>query len=55
MQTSILFIAKNLGFFEIFGVSVRIKKEGVKPLRTFFGKGRLVFCVFVRTSLMDGS
>jgi len=39
MRTSALFGAKNIGFFEIYGVSARTRKEGVEPVRTFFGKG----------------
>jgi len=30
---------KNVGFFEIYGVSARKKGERVEPVRTFFGKG----------------
>jgi len=33
--TSTLFGAKNIGFFEIYGVSARTRGEGVEPVRTF--------------------
>jgi len=36
MRTSALFGAKNIGFFEIYGVSAR-NFAGVKPVRTFCG------------------
>jgi len=37
MRTSALLDAKNFGFFEFYGVSVRTR--GVEPVRTFFGQG----------------
>jgi len=37
MQTSILFDGKNIGFFEIYGVSTRTR--GVEAVRTFYGQG----------------
>jgi len=50
MRTSELLDAKNCGFFEMYGVSVRTDK-GVEPVRTFFGKRGGVnfsrFCVDV--------
>jgi len=33
------FSAKNIGFFEIYGVSARTRGWGVEPVRTFFGQG----------------
>jgi len=53
MRTSALFGAKNFGFFEIYGVSSRIRE--VEPVRTFCGQGRRgsIFCDFVRMSFMD--
>jgi len=44
MRTSALFGAKNLGFFEIYGVYARTRREGES-----------IFHDFVRTSLMDDS
>jgi len=38
MRTSVIFGAKNFGFFKMFGMSARTR--GVKPVRTFFGQGR---------------
>jgi len=54
MRTSVLFGAKNLGFFEIYGGSTRTK--GVEPVRTFCGQGGGASIVpdFVQTSFMDG-
>jgi len=51
MRTSALFVAKNLGFFEIFGVSARTRR--VEPVRTFCGQGERgsIFRDFVRTTL----
>jgi len=37
MRKSVLFGAKNSGFFEIYGVPARTR--GVEPVRTFFGQG----------------
>jgi len=37
MRTSTLFVVKNFGFFEIYGVSARTR--GVEPVRTFYGQG----------------
>jgi len=54
MWTSALFGAKNIGFFEVNGVSVQTK--GLQPVRIFFadkGRVRVNFCDFVRTSFMD--
>jgi len=53
MRTSAFFDAKNFGFFEIYGVSARIR--GVEPVRTFFGQGGRgsSFHDFVRTSFID--
>jgi len=39
MRKFALFDAKNFEFFEIYGVSVWTKGEGVEPVRTFFGQG----------------
>jgi len=39
MWTFALFVAKNFGFFEIYGMSVRTRGEEFKPVRTFFGQG----------------
>jgi len=38
MRTSAPFGAKNIEFFEIYGVSARTKWE-VEPVLTFFGQG----------------
>jgi len=50
MQTSALFSTKNVGFFDIYGVSARTR--GVEPVRTFSGQGGVwvnfsQFCVDV--------
>jgi len=45
MQTSALFGANDLVFFEIYGVSA---------LHTDKWEGESIFCDFVRTSFMDG-
>jgi len=37
MWTSALFNAKNIGFFEIYGMSARARE--VEPVQTFFGQG----------------
>jgi len=39
MRTSALFDAKNTGFFEIYGVSARIRSEGVESVRIICGQG----------------
>jgi len=56
MRTSAFFGAKNFGIFEIYGVSARTRREGVEPVRTFFGQGGggSIFLDFVGTSFMDG-
>jgi len=46
MQTSALFNAINLGFFEIYGVSARTREEGVEPVRIFGGQGEVNFSRF---------
>jgi len=51
MRTSALFGAKNFGFFEIYDVSARTRKEGIEPMRT---RGRSIFRDFVQMSFMDG-
>jgi len=50
MRPSTLVGEKKFGFFEIYGVSARTRKEGVEPVRAFFGKGGSIFRV---TSFMD--
>jgi len=53
MLTSALFGSKNLGFFEIYSVSVRTRKEG--DFEAVWTRRRSqFFCDFVRTSFMDG-
>jgi len=37
MRKSALFGAKNIGFFEIYGLSHRQEEKGAEPMRTFFG------------------
>jgi len=56
VRTSALFSTKNVGCFEIYGVSARIRegKGGIEPVRAFCGKGGSIFRDFVRTSFMDG-
>jgi len=57
MWTSAFFGGKNFRFFEIYGVSARTRREGVEPMRAFFGQGGgvgVIFRDFVRTSFMDG-
>jgi len=47
--------AKSFGFFEIYNVSTRTRREGVEPMRTFFeqgGRGNF-FAIFVRMSFLD--
>jgi len=39
VRMSALFGAKNFGFFEIYGVSERIKGREVEPVWTFYGQG----------------
>jgi len=52
MQTSVLFGAKNFGFFEIYGVSPRTRgRRGLS--QSDKGEGSF-FRDFVRTSFMDG-
>jgi len=41
MRTSALFVAKNFGFFEIYGVSARTRE--VEPVRAFFGQEGVSF------------
>jgi len=50
----LVFCRKNLGFFEIYGVSAQIRE--VESVRTFFGQGgrESNFRGFVRMSFMDG-
>jgi len=51
MRTSALFGAKNFGFFKIYGVSARLRREeGLNHC----GQRRSIFCDFVRMSFMDG-
>jgi len=38
MRTFALFSAKDLGFFEIYGVSARTRGREGEPVRTFFGQ-----------------
>jgi len=53
MRTSALSGAKNFGFFEIYGVSVRSK--GVEPVRTFCGQGEEInFLRLCAKVFMDG-
>jgi len=53
MRTSVLFGAKNFGFFEIYGVSAWSRE--VEQVWTFFEKGvGVVFRDFVRASFIDG-
>jgi len=56
MRTSALFGAKNFGFFEIFGVSARTRREGVELVQTFCGHGGggSIFRDFLQSSFMDG-
>jgi len=56
MQTSAYFSAKNFGFFEIYGVSVRTRGRGLSQCGHFTEKGGVGsnFRGFVRTSFMDG-
>jgi len=37
MRMSALFSAKNIGFFEIYGVSALTRGRGFEPVRIFFG------------------
>jgi len=56
-EESALFGAKNLGFFEIYGVSAGQKREGRLSLCGQFSDKRgkaSIFRDFVRTSFMDG-
>jgi len=39
MRTSAIFDAKNVGFFEIDGVSAWTRERGVEPVGTFCGQG----------------
>jgi len=56
MWTSALVGAKNFGFFEIYGVSVRTRGEkGLSPVRTFCGHGEINFTRFRAEVFMDGS
>jgi len=56
MRTSTLFGAKNIRFFEIYGVSARTRGRGFSQYRHFAdkGEGESIFRDFVRTSFMDG-
>jgi len=56
MRTSAIFGAKIIGFFEIYGVSTRTRREGVESVRTFCGQGGggSIFRDFVWTSFMGG-
>jgi len=39
MQTSALFSAKIIGFFEIYGMSAQTRgREGIESVRMFFGQ-----------------
>jgi len=55
MQTSALFDAKIIRFFEIYGVSARTRGRVVGTVRTLCGQGGrgLVFRDFVRMSFME--
>jgi len=56
MRTSVLFLRKNLGSFEIFGVSPRTKGSQEASADIFRTGGRGEICRdFVRASFMDGS
>jgi len=56
MRMTALFGAKDLGFFEIYGVSARTRRRGLNQCGHFAGKGEeSIFRDFVRTSFMDGS
>jgi len=50
MRTCTLFGVKNSRFFEIYGVSARIRRREAEPMRTFFKQGGSIFRDFVRTS-----
>jgi len=43
MWMSAFFAAKNIGFFEMYGVSARTR--GVEPVRTFCGRGGQFFAI----------
>jgi len=52
MRTSVLFKAKNFGFFKIYGVSARTK--GWRQCRHFTGMGGdQFFAIFCADSFMD--
>jgi len=56
MRTPALFGSKHIGFFEIYGVSVRTRlRRGLSQYGHFSDKGGSVFRDFMRTSFMDGS
>jgi len=52
--SALLFGAKIIGFFEIYGVPTRTRR--VEPVRTFCGQGGKgsILRDFVRTSFMEG-
>jgi len=54
MRTSTLFGAKNIGFFEIYGVSARTR-GGVEPVRTFCRQRGSIFAILCGRLLWTAS
>jgi len=54
MRTSALFCAYNFGFFEIYDVSIRTRREGVESVRTKKGVNFSRFCAGDGDVFMDG-